>query len=304
MYRKILYPTDFDEFSYDLLQCVLQLKAVGLREVVLLHVVDERRLQHNLLEGYRDQEAEQLRELAKLRFAEWEEPIRTEGLEVRVRIETGLPYQQILRVAAEERVSLIIGGSQRRHRRDEGYLDPTTHRLIGRAPCPILVAKYHFLEGEDDKDLCERVCTNLFDRIVYPTDWSDCAHEALSYVKGLKETGVCEVAVVHVMEERVMKMIPAEKYEEFRTNDTHRLDEVKKSLQMAGFQVDTHLHVGIPAAEIIKAAHEVDATLIVMAAHGKGFLEEMLSGSVSRKVTERSPTSVLLVQPCCVARAS
>ena len=40
MFKKILFPTRFGEFSLDILRSIACLKAAGLEEVVLLHVID------------------------------------------------------------------------------------------------------------------------------------------------------------------------------------------------------------------------------------------------------------------------
>jgi hypothetical protein len=36
MYKKILYPIKFEEFSLDLLSCILNFKKAGMEEIVLL----------------------------------------------------------------------------------------------------------------------------------------------------------------------------------------------------------------------------------------------------------------------------
>ena len=40
----------------------------------------------------------------------------------------------------------------------------------------------------------------MFRKILYPTDFSDCAMKALEYVKKLREAGAEEVVLVHVID--------------------------------------------------------------------------------------------------------
>ena len=40
MFKKILFPTNFEEFSTDILMSVSCLQAGGLDEVILLHIID------------------------------------------------------------------------------------------------------------------------------------------------------------------------------------------------------------------------------------------------------------------------
>jgi nucleotide-binding universal stress UspA family protein len=42
----------------------------------------------------------------------------------------------------------------------------------------------------------------MFERILYPTDFSDVSNKALDYIEQLKEVGTKEVIVLHVIDER------------------------------------------------------------------------------------------------------
>jgi nucleotide-binding universal stress UspA family protein len=52
---------------------------------------------------------------------------------------------------------------------------------------------------------------------------------------------------------------------------------------------------GAPAAAIVHYAREHGIDLIVLGAHGHGFLDRLLIGSVAERVTRRAPCAVLLV---------
>ena len=47
----------------------------------------------------------------------------------------------------------------------------------------------------------------MFEKILYPTDFSDVSKKALEYVKKLKDAGTKEVIVLHVIDEREMENI-------------------------------------------------------------------------------------------------
>ncbi len=143
---------------------------------------------------------------------------------------------------------------------------------------------------------CKRYCATPFDRVLYPTDWSDCAAAALRYLKGLKNAGVEEVVVAHVMDEKAMSQHPADKVKEFERIDREKLRNVEEELNKEGFKVTTRLHLGRAGTDLIRIAQQEDASLIVMAAHGKGYIEGILWGSVSRNVVEYSDRPVLLIK--------
>ena len=54
--------------------------------------------------------------------------------------------------------------------------------------------------------------------------------------------------------------------------------------------------VGKPASEIVKAATEWQADVIVMGSHGRGGVGRMLFGSVADTVMRQAPCSVLIVR--------
>ncbi len=54
MFEKILYPTDFSDVSRKAVDYIKTLKDPGTKEVIVLHVIDEREIVHiaHLPEGY------------------------------------------------------------------------------------------------------------------------------------------------------------------------------------------------------------------------------------------------------------
>ena len=64
-----------------------------------------------------------------------------------------------------------------------------------------------------------------------------------------------------------------------------------------GPKVHRRLRSGSPANEIIKAAKQLDAGLVVVAAGGRGLSDSVLVGSTAQKVQHYSPCPVLVVRP-------
>ncbi|MGB9715635.1 MAG: universal stress protein [Thermodesulfovibrionales bacterium] len=295
MYKKILYPIKFEEFSLDLLRCILSFKKAGTEEIDLLHVIDVSKVPMDKYEGYSTVDINRITEITEIKIAEAARLIEEAGIKVKKRIEVGIPYREILKVANEEKVSLIISGRQKKGILGEIFIGSNTDKVIRYGNIPIYIPKYPAIFGAD-KEACKRYCDRLFSRVLYPTDWSDCATEALRYLKGLKDVGVEEVIVAHVMDEKAMKLQPPEKFKDFERIDKEKLEMVKEELEKEGFKVKTHLHVGKAGSDLIKIAGEEDVSLIVMGSHGKGYVKTILWGSVSRNMVEYSDRSVLLIR--------
>ncbi len=296
MFEKVLFPIKFEEFSLDLLKCILGFKQVGTKEIVLLHVIDVSKLPMDKYEGYSTKEVEIYKTLAEEKMKSAVKIVEEAGLKAKKVIRVGLPYREILKFAEEESdLSLIISGREKKSLLQEIFIGSNTDKIIKYGNLPVFVPKYPAVFG-GSKEECERICSNMFKRILYPTDWSECAKATLQYLKGLKGAPIEEIVVAHIMDEKAMKLQPPEKFKEFEKEDEIRLEQIKKELEIFGFKVKIRLEVGNPRSDLIKLAKEEDITMIVVGTHGKGYVEGILLGSVSRNLIEYSDRPVLLIK--------
>ena len=150
----------------------------------------------------------------------------------------------------------------------------------------------------------------MFRKILYPTDFSDCAVKALEYVKKLKEAGTEEVVIVHVMDVRGIATMTtgvagagettvaydSEVLEMMRANIEKKLEELKTVIEAVGLKVSVKAVEGTPFREILKIAEDEDVSLIALGSHGKSNIMEKLLGSVSEKVIRGSKRPVLVVK--------
>jgi len=143
MFAKILYPTDFSDVSKKALAYLKRLKDAGAKEIVILHVIDERKIEAIALYGtggslvfIKKMEQEARKEVIAI-----EEELKKCGFEAKARIEAGIPLREILRVEEEEKVSLIIIGSHGKTNIREMFLGSVSEKVIRRAKNPVLVIK-------------------------------------------------------------------------------------------------------------------------------------------------------------------
>jgi len=143
----------------------------------------------------------------------------------------------------------------------------------------------------------------MFDRILYPTDFSDVAMKALSYVKQLKDAGAKEVTVLHVIDERSLVGTVHDVFIDFMAieNELRKIadeegNKIVAQLREKGLNAKFKIEKGIPFLEILKVAREEDVSLTVIGSHGKSNVEEMLLGSVSEAVIRKAVRPVLVVK--------
>lgn len=296
MFERILFPTRFEEFSLEILKSITCLKSAGLQEVVLLHVIDiEKPFSRADWGGVVNLTS--IQQAADKQFATYSEYLRSEGIQVKATIATGPLVSEILRIAKEEEVSLIVAGRQKRSLLGDLFVGSTTDRIIREAAMPILVTKYHTLL-EVKGEVIERFCINLFQKILYPVDWSPPTERVEEYLPSLLQMGGSEIIAVHVADDLGKRSGPkADVAQESIEVRKERLESLERTLQALGFQAKTYLLEEKSAFQAIKRiATEEDVSIIIMGSQGKGHVEGIIWGSVSQRIVEQSERPVLVVK--------
>jgi nucleotide-binding universal stress UspA family protein len=140
MFKKILFPTDFSDVSQKAVKYIKQLKGAGAQEVIVLHVIDEKELLvlSRVPDQYLQITAQLKKEIAK-EMAAIEADMTTEGFRVKLKVETGKPFTEIMMTAAEEKVSIIVVGSHGRSNIEDMLMGSVSENVIRHAKVPLLV---------------------------------------------------------------------------------------------------------------------------------------------------------------------
>lgn len=143
----------------------------------------------------------------------------------------------------------------------------------------------------------------MFKKILFPTDFSDVSVKALDYIMSLKDVGVEVVVIIHVIDQRSVRVIDNlaimnshELEREMMTRATEALEKVEKKLEDNGFEVKSLLKIGFPVIEILDAEKDEDVSIIIIGSHGKSNLEEIFLGSVSEKVIRKCKKPVFVIK--------
>ena len=144
-------------------------------------------------------------------------------------------------------------------------------------------------------------------KILLATDGSDGSIAAAKLLLRLPLPSVCHVTLLTVVEDisalffdpMLDRTDPClDDFEATRQNQaSHFLNIEAKRLQHPGWTLETVIRQGDPANDIIEVATKIDSDLLVIGSHGLGRIERFLIGSVSRKVVEYAPCSVLVARP-------
>lgn len=144
MFEKILLPTDFSDVAEKALDFVKQLRDAGTQDVIVLHVIKKNSLEviaqyssiRDLTEVEKEVEGDARKQIGRI-----EKELRECGFNVKVRIETGFPFSEILRVETEEDVSAIVIGSHGLSNIKEILLGSVSESVIRKSMKPVIVVK-------------------------------------------------------------------------------------------------------------------------------------------------------------------
>lgn len=141
--------------------------------------------------------------------------------------------------------------------------------------------------------------------ILCPIDYSVYSEKALSYAIELATRFQSKLYLLHVLDIRFLDVNnpelpyipPANIVNEETTNmlKSRLLKSVNEETQ-GKISVEAIVVQGVPFAEIIRAAKDYNADLIVIGTHGRTGLAHAVMGSVAEKVVRKSPCPVLTIR--------
>ena len=144
MFSRILVGLDGSEYSLKALEFAVDLAKKYSSQLVLVHVVMRQIYAINppeagILAGtaiVRELEAE-----GKAILAKGEETVKAQGLPVEARLRQGVPAEELLRAAADEKVDLIVLGSRGLSQVRAFLLGSVSDKVSHHAKCPTLIVR-------------------------------------------------------------------------------------------------------------------------------------------------------------------
>jgi nucleotide-binding universal stress UspA family protein len=285
----VLVATDGSKYGGWELNWVARLPFVEPPSVTALHVLDTAALRAPFLaqpvmagnERYIQEEIHRMQARSVKTLKEARQQLASLKLMGTARKEQGAVAPTILK-RAPKRDGLLVVGSQGLDALDRFLLGSVSTNLIHHATCPVLVVKSEAVPLR---------------RIILATDGSDASAKALKFVLTKFQpdysTGKGGRVPIHMS---VLYVLPLVMYPGVKEASKKLLEQSVKKLIKAGFTAEPLCYLGNPAEEIMKAASQQQADLIVMGAQGLGAITRFLIGSVSTRVVQHANCSVLVVR--------
>ncbi len=122
----------------------------------------------------------------------------------------------------------------------------------------------------------------MYDLVLVPLDGSVLAEKAAAYAAQFSRLCESELLLVRVCAAK----------SEYREAVDY-LDEVNRQAHFEGIRCRAEAHVGDPAREIVRAADESQADLIIICSHGRTGLARSVFGSVAETVVRTGDCPVM-----------
>lgn len=142
-------------------------------------------------------------------------------------------------------------------------------------------------------------------RILCSIDLSEHSERVVSWAMDIAREYACPVVLLSVIEDffpytQLYKSLQdvgvAKAMDDVRAEMGRELERFAVAHREAGVSVETSVRTGHPDREIVDAARESGADLIVIGSHGRTGVEHALLGSVAEKVLRKAHCPVLTVK--------
>lgn len=230
-----------------------------------------------------------------------EAPFLKKTMRVRNLVSEGMPASEVVKAIERYHVDLVVLGTRGLSGVTRFLLGSVSEQVLLHAPCSVLVVRVR------GRSRGARRSGPL--RVLLAVDASPDAEAGARLLAELGMPKATRVTILHVIETAdhvTSRLLASGRADLARlAHDVLRarretaqglLEQVQTRLRATGFSADAMLAEGQAASQIIRAAQQQRADLVVLGSRGMTGVKRFLVGSVSRKVARHAPCSVLVVR--------
>lgn len=276
VFERAVICTDLTQSSGSVVACAGALGALGVREVVLVHVIDVASASTGGVPASRvfERQAGLLEE---------------SGLHVSVDAALGYPAFEIEAVANTHRADLIVTGSHRKGLYPSVFSGSTSSDVVRISTLPVLLVALEVLgTPAESREACSRVLASA----LFLTDFTGQSELAARYLLSLARKGLERAEILHVVP------LGAHHPQALARRAEERLEPLAAGLAEMGVTADLRVVFGAPAAVAAERAGSGEHTLVVAAPHepppGSSTLD-----SVTSAVIRSTAAPLLVIPPNC-----
>jgi nucleotide-binding universal stress UspA family protein len=145
--KKILYPTDFSEYSLSALPYAVSIAGQNNAELYCLHIVDMPQEEYLTREymvplNVPHVPEDKVLRTARARMERFVAENLSEIEKVESRVLVGVPFVEIIRYARDQSIDLIVIGTHGHSALAAMLLGTVAEKVVRKAPCPVLTVRH------------------------------------------------------------------------------------------------------------------------------------------------------------------
>ena len=283
--RNVMVPIDFSEPSGVALEYGVALARIVGARLTLIHVMEPEPVLA-ATEGERERIELGRREAALQKVEKLVAPEDEDDLDLRIVIRSGNARKEIPATVDEQHVDIVVLGTHGRGRLGRLVLGSTTQGMLRKLQVPVMTVS-HVMSPRP------------FRRILFATDLSDASHGAFTFALDMARKLRADILALHVMGAPTMAAgelgMTVEPNESALEEVRRRLRNLAAEGKAQGITVQTSIADGAAATQIMEAAAENQADLILLAIESKGLIERTVLGTTAERVVREAGIPVLCV---------
>lgn len=268
--------TDLTQSSASVVACAGALGELGIREAVLVHVID-----------VRDATLSQLPPSDA--FERQAQLLEEAGILVTIDAGLGYPAYEIEAIADRHRADIVVIGSHRAGLFPAAFSGSTSSDVIRISTRPVLVVALEVLGSPEQS---KSVCSRLLSSALFLTDLSPRSNLAAQYLLALAQAGLRKVDVLHVVP--LGERAPAER----ARIAAERLAALTADLAIAGTDACAVVEHGQPVSITAERVRSDRYSLVLVAPHEPPPGSQAID-SVTNVVIRSAAAPVLVIPPRC-----
>ncbi|MRS12481.1 MAG: universal stress protein [Actinobacteria bacterium] len=280
MLRTVLLPVDFSDDNALILEFAKGLSALGIRRVVLGHVVEVSGTEGPVISRRVDE--------ARTAICAMAPGLEGAGLVVEVRVVTGDPVEELGALAAAGGVDALVYGSHAKSVMDQLLAGSVSERLLRDATVPHLVVRYDLLRTKKEP---ASLLKHFGDKVVMPTDFSLSASRAFACALDLPKGALKHAFLLHAVDPG----LAGEKLRRTEEGAEFQLKNLQAMCAQKGVNASPTIRRENPVPAVLDEIRDRGATGVVAGTRGRNAVQEMLLGSVSMTLLRQAGCPVLIV---------
>lgn len=282
--KTVMLATDFSERSDRALRRATLLARQHGASLSVVHVVDDDQ-PRRIVDSERDAAGFLLRELRAT-------VQNVDGLSCETSIVLADPFAGIVQAAEEATPDLLVIGPHRRQLLRDVFVGTTAERTIRSVACPVLMVN--------------APPVGPYSHVMLTTDLSEGAARATKASMALGIARGADVSILHVFDTPAVRLAMSHTLskderqahvDEQREEASRALAAFVKSADWRSIRQDVRPARSSPAEDILAAARERSADLVVVGTHGRSGVARFFLGSVAEAVLRKADLDVLAVPP-------